>query len=451
MANLPTHIRIVAICCLLPLFGCKPTPSIDGLDTRLAGAGGLGKSIRYTDRSEPTDLPIAPGDELTLPQAVELALRHSPELQAALARVRIAQADAKQTRLLPNPVLSLAVRFPDGGGKSVIEASLSAELLSLLQRPRQQSAADARLRAACEEAVTTALDIVADVQERFLALEALNADANILVGRKKLLDQLVGIAEARQKAGESARLDTLTLEAQRAELTTEILETDAELLDQRLAFARRLGQPASNTNWKLARWTAPTAAGSEQQWIRAALQHRPDIQSQTWELAALGDEAAIAKYVFTEGSAGVEAERDGDWTIGPAVDLPLPVFDWGQARRDRATAQVIEARHRMTATHRTAVEEVRRAWGSLAASRRVLDQIETELIPLQEKRREQTEAQFKNGAGDVTAVLLAEQDAQASQSKLVEARKNTASAYVRLQRAVGGAAVLQPPATQPNH
>ena len=450
MAILATTIRIIVISCLVPLLGCKPTPSIDGLDVQLAGAGGLGEPIRYSDRSEPTDLP-APAGELTLPQAVELALRHSPELQAALARVRIAQADAKQTRLLPNPVLSLAVRFPDGGGKSVIEASLSAELLSLLQRPRQQSAADARLRAACEEAVTAALDIVADVQQRFLTLEALNADAAILAGRKKLLDQLVVIAEARQKAGEAGRLDTLTLEAQRAELTTEILETDAELLDQRLAFARRLGHPASDTNWKLARWTPPTTPGSEQQWIRTALQHRPDIQSQTWELAALGDEAAIAKYVFAEGTAGVEAERDGDWTIGPAIDLPLPVFDWGQARRDRATAQVIEARHKMTATHRTAVEEVRRAWGSLAASRRVLDQIETELIPLQEKRREQTEAQFKNGAGDVTAVLLAEQDAQASQSKLVEARKNTAAAYVRLQRAVGGAAVLQPPTTQPNH
>ena len=99
-----------------------------------------------------------------LDDAVERAMRHDPGLQAALARVRAALAEADQARLLPNPVLSVALRFPEAGaGKPVIEAGLAADLLSVLQQPGRIKAADHRLRAASAEALTTALDLLFEV------------------------------------------------------------------------------------------------------------------------------------------------------------------------------------------------------------------------------------------------------------------------------------------------
>src|SRR5437588_4457377 len=50
------------------------------------------------------------GQTLTAAAAIRLALAHDPRVQASLAKVRIAEAEANQARLLPNPILTIDVR-----------------------------------------------------------------------------------------------------------------------------------------------------------------------------------------------------------------------------------------------------------------------------------------------------------------------------------------------------
>src|SRR5204862_31155 len=71
--------------------------------------------------------PPADGDALSLPHAVRLALSHDPRVRAALAKVRVAEAEANQALLLPNPILTLDVRYPfSHGSNTVFEPSLAA-------------------------------------------------------------------------------------------------------------------------------------------------------------------------------------------------------------------------------------------------------------------------------------------------------------------------------------
>jgi outer membrane protein TolC len=129
--------------------------------------------------------------------------------------------------------------------------------------------------------------------------------------------------------------------------------------------------------------------------------------------------------------------------------VPIPLLDWGQARRAKLQAQQIEARHRLTQSRRQVVEEVRRAVEALRASQAALQKVRTELIPLADQRREQAEASYKNGFADITAVLLAEQEAQAARAKLIELQQKVSSARFRLQRAAGGPADVSA-STQPS-
>src|SRR5262245_8284306 len=117
----------------------------------------------------PLDEPVAEPEVLTLAQALERAVTTDPGLQAALARVRIAAAEADQARLLPNPVL--AVTFLAGEGAPRLEASFSQAFVAALQRPGRACAADDRLRAAAAEAVTAALEIAREVQEHYVAVQ----------------------------------------------------------------------------------------------------------------------------------------------------------------------------------------------------------------------------------------------------------------------------------------
>jgi outer membrane protein TolC len=449
----------LAACLIGAAGGCAPNTFDPDVSNTAAHIAGLNEPIDFQSEGEPIDVPpvngSTDGPALGIADAVRRALTHDPGIQAAMARVRVAQADAKQSRLLPNPVLSVVLRWPEGGGKPDIEAGLAADLISLLSRPGRVSVTDNRLRASAAEVLTTTLDVLADVQSRYVAVQANDQLLVVLEDRVRILDRLHGIARARLDAGEGTRLDLLALDAQRVELQTELTDRRLEHAEQRLGLARVLGEPSSVADWQLSAWEAverPVAV--EAMWVNAALANRPEVGQQRFALAALGQEVRLTTFTpFDGGDIGVDAERDGgNWSVGPGVSLPVPLFDFGQARRERARATVIEARHNLTRVSREVVEETRRSYAALKASRENRRRVESELIPITERRLQQAESQFRGGQTDITGLLLAEEQLRAARTRLVELQQRNAEALIRLERAVGGPAavdVLDNAATRP--
>ena len=381
---------------------------------------------------------------LTLPNAVQRVLRTDPDIQSALARVRSAEAEADQARLLPNPIVSVISRFPENSGKPVIEADLGFELLSLLQRPGRISAADHRLRGASAEVITAVLDSIAEVEERYAAVQSLDAQMPVLQEQRALLDRLFKLAQDRLSKGEGTRLDVTTLETQQLALEVEIAQKRLARRQERLALARLLGEPSSPAAWTLSPWSAPTQVTSEAGWVTAALSRRPEVQSERWELAALGVETRLARFSpFEPAEVGVKAERDigESWSVGPAISAPIPLFDWGQAKRAKASALQSEAEHKLTKVQRTVVEDVRKAHAAYVESMSALELARNRLVPAQERRRQETEDAYKAGLTDVASLVLADQDLLASKAKLIELEEQASSALVKLERAVGGPGV----------
>jgi outer membrane protein TolC len=95
----------------------------------------------------------------------------------------------------------------------------------------------------------------------------------------------------------------------------------------------------------------------------------------------------------------------------------------------------------LTKVRRQIVEEVRKAYETFSQSLDTAALARNQLLPAQELRRSQTESAYRTGQTDITALILAEQDLQASRTKLIELSGRTATAFIRLQRAVGGAGV----------
>ena len=97
-----------------------------------------------------------------------------------------------------------------------------------------------------------------------------------------------------------------------------------------------------------------------------------------------------------EVGASAEKESDEPWGVGPSVSVPIPIFDQGQARVARGTAELRRAQHeyyalavRVRATARALVERVR---GTGERARYFRDLV----LPLQE--RIVTEAQLQYNA-----------------------------------------------------
>ncbi len=430
------------------LTACQSTPRVDVDAARSAGhAAGLSSPIEFIavgPGGGPLDEPSADDNELTLADAVRRAVTTDPGLQAAMARIRIALADADQSRLLPNPVLNIVLRW--GPGKPQIEASLAQDFVQALQIPRRASAADNRLRQAAADAVTVAIDVASDVQERYAMAQASAEIVPLLRDRMELFERLVAVARSRLDAGEGTRSDLVTLQSQRVELHVEIDQAVLSEREERLRLARLIGEPSSAASWTLDAWAAPgTGLQPESRWVDAALLHRPEIQAVEWKLRALGDDEAIVRLLPWDGaSVGVDIQRDDKLFAGPSVSTPIPIFDMGQAKRARVTAEQLEARHELTLTRRRVVEDVRVAYQMMTASNANLARIREELIPLQQQRRALAEDAYRAGQSDVTALFLAEHDLRSTQAEAIGVERQAVTAFVRLQRAVGGPGVASP-------
>lgn len=408
-----------------------------------------------------TELPhpapfLAHEEHLSLKDAMRMALTASPDIHAALARVRQAYAQAYQERLLPNPIVIVTFKFPTGGGTPSIESSIAADLLSLLQRRGKIEAADHRLRAASAEAVTVVLDVLQQVQSCYARIQSLEAITQVLENRRRLLDQLWNIAHARLKYGEGTRLDVTTLETQRMELETEIREHHLERREARLELARIIGRPADAIEWRLDEWNEPKEEHREElAWIQAGLEHRPEIAAKLWELKAIGVDFQQVRWdILTGAEVGLTAEGPletgaEDQTIGTSLMVPLPIVDWGQARRDMIAARQLEITHQLTATRRQVVEEIRRAYMSYRTAVEGCKFIRDTLIPALEVRRRQAESQYLAGQIDIVPLILADQDLLTSRTKLIEFQRRATISFTQLQRAVGGPGLSVPSATQP--
>jgi cobalt-zinc-cadmium efflux system outer membrane protein len=333
-----TALLWLAIAGLSALTGCTGTaPRADVRERAVVALGHdrAGADIVLCIEGLPDDVTaIDATSPLSLPAALKLAIESDPKLQQALARVRAAEAEAQQARLLPNPVVSLVVRLRSGGGSPIITPALAGDLAALLKRPRAASAADNALRGAAGDALGAAIDVVAETRKAYLDAQAQDAMLDAIRQRADIMRQMVGVARARLEAGAGTKLDTLTLDAQRLAVDQEIADVELDRQTRRLALLRLIGQPSADIERKLDPWAdaATTIRAPESAWVSAAMAHRPEVQARQWELASLGDREALAAFFPWEKlEAGAEAERDVQWSVGPAIVAPLPMFDMGTA------------------------------------------------------------------------------------------------------------------------
>ena len=401
--------------------------------------------IALRTEGAPLDEARASADHLGLAQAIELALLSDPGLQAALARVQAAWAEAAEAGLPPDPVLDVVLRFPEGGGPLLADVGLGASVLALLRMPQRAAVTHELLRAEAARALGTALDLLQEVQQRYVAVQVQEALRGVLDERRTTVGRLLDLAQARLAVGEGTRSEVLAFQAERLSLDAALAELLNGLRQERLALARLVGEPSGAAAWTLdAPSTRPPVPGSESAWIAVALERRPEVQVAAWELAARTGAAALAAgTAWDPVTLGLAAEKDGNWSAGPGLSLPLPLGGRAGVRIAGARARELEAIHLLTEARRRAVEDVRAALGVLQLSAASVEQMRAELLPLQERHRTDLQRAFDAREVDATQLLLFDKSLQESRTRLLELELQVALATIRLERAVGGPAAFE--------
>ena len=436
------------------LAGCAASrPDVAAQAARLSGIDG---AIVFREHAAPFDPPPPADRTLTPERAIRIALSRDPRIESALAHVRVAEADANQARLLPNPILTIDIRWAIQPSNTAFEPSLTADLLSLLQKPAQISAADNRLRESAATALVTVLDVIDEVEEAFAAARSIGIEIDNARNRRQRLQKLRDMAQRRLDLGDATKLDVLTIDSQLMAAELEVSDLALQQNNERLTLNRLLGYARTDGEWELSPWQPPSESGlaAESAWVDAALANRPEIAAKVWELRALGEEMkGAALPPLSGGEMGAHGEHDPEWRLGPVVTVPLPLFDFGQAAREKIKAERMAARHDLAEAQLEVIQNVRSNYAAYLYARRALSDARNRLLPLQQQQLESAQRAYQSGDADLATMLLAQNDYETTLGKIVGLEEQVSVARAKLDRAVGGggvAARLTVPQTQPS-
>ena len=341
---------------------------------------GAGKCLKETARDLPADPLPADG-------AVQIAWGSSPPFQRLRADSAAASAAATQSARLPNPILSYS-RLA-AGDVTEIERALTLSLLDFVLLPQRRRLADLqqaqhRLRSAGDVIGTATaareawIDAVAARQSLAYAAQAQKAaEAGAELGRRMAavgnFSRLEAAREQAFYAETTAEVARAQLEAQRTrEVLIRLLGLSGDLADK-LTLPDRLPDLPANPD-------------DESVLARRAFDERLDVALARAELDFTARSLGLTRVTSTVNALEVGVASDsatGEETLnGYELELRLPLFDFGDARRANAEAVYLAALNRTAAVIAEAQSPLRESYLAYRTTYDLARHYRDEIVPL---------------------------------------------------------------------
>jgi cobalt-zinc-cadmium efflux system outer membrane protein len=376
---------------------------------------------------------------LTERTAVEVALLNNSELQARFEDLGVARANMVEALRLPNPHAGAALHFHDGSPD--IDVEVLQELTGFFFLPSRGSAGRAGIEAASLTVAGSVMDLALETRVRWYqhvaARQVVELSKTVLMATKAGYDGAKALHDAgnvtdldlanQRSLYEDARLDALSAESNETS-TRERLRAVLGLWNRDFQVAGRLPRPNPRE---------PSTTDSEQKAVARSLDIA--IAKKRYEAAAKRANMERARGWIPELKAGVSAERDeGEWGVGPAVELEVPLFYQGQGEVARARAEMRRAASEATSLATELRSATRVAVARLLAARERVLYIEKELLPLRARIVGETERQYNAMGANLFQLLSAKRSQVAAARSLVSALLEYWIARAELDQLVAG-------------
>lgn len=445
--------RVLALALLAVVGGCAsldPKPDIDRAASTIGERSGV--TPTWTEPWEPSLTSWDGRSPLKVEQALAMALRNNREIRSQVEQISASRADLVQAGLLPNPVLGLTLRFPFDpvSGGTFIGAQVVQSFTALWLRSDKIKAADARLNQTVLDISDKALRLVAEVKSTHARIAfgqvAVHHTDHNLATIQKSIDSL----EARVRGGEGTSLDVNRAHQQFAKAQSERASIGRDLAKDQRLMLELIGFASKSAEWtvennaslveaiSLDEAAAITLARSQRLDVAAAL---AIVEAQKADLSV--EERSRLKDLGL--GADFEQDVDRNKSIGPVVELGIPIFDTNAAQIAKAGSLARATLANYEAVAQRAVREARVAWVEYDSATQLADQYRSAVLPLSERNLSLAEASLKAGQTDVTVLLEAQGEVIEARTRLNDLERQAAIARIELEYAVGGRLVAPPP------
>jgi cobalt-zinc-cadmium efflux system outer membrane protein len=344
-------------------------------------------------------------------------------VSAKLEELAITEAELVANRRLPNPTAEGAMRF-DGDGSPELEVGAMLDLTDLVLLAPRSGAASAAVDAAKLAAIGAIIDLSFDARRAFYAYQA---GAELLELRRTVLQAFEAAADLAVRMREAGNITELDLANQRSsfeEARLELQQAELAVASTREQLNALLGLWGHGVEWKAEpRLPQPPERELETQALEnAAIAGSLDlaIAKQRFTAAARRVNVARAQGFLPELKAGVSAERDEAWAVGPAVEIEVPLFYQGQGEIGVATAQMRQARNLYTDAAVGIRALARTTAVELKASREAALYYKHVLLPLKQKVVEQSQLEYNAMLIGLFQLLQAKRDQVQTASMYVQ-------------------------------
>jgi cobalt-zinc-cadmium efflux system outer membrane protein len=444
------RVSLFLVCFMLP-------PLLPGQTTipLSSSAAGQGQSAQSGQSAPPAAAPTPTRDrpaatQITLEQAISLAVANSPSIKAARTQIQQSQAQEITANLRPNPTLSWDSQFIP-----VFSGDFSTDTLNNLQQfdiglgylferghKRQNRLQAARDATAVTEAqvADTERTLIFNVAQQFINVLLANSTLQFAEEALRSFQDTVTISEQRYKAGDISEGDFLKIKLQ-------LLQFQTDVSSARVAKVQALGSLRQLVGYASLPHDFDVVGDLEYKPLTAAL---PDLQVKALATrpdllaAQKGVKAANSQISLAKADAKIDVNASASYShVGGAsstslfFNVPLPFFDRNQGEIARTKFALTGAELTAKAAEDTVMTDVTNAYESASSNQDVVKLYVSGYLKQAEDSRDISQYAYKAGA----ATLLDFLDAERSYRSTQLAYRQAVAAYMlsleQLRQAIG--------------
>ncbi|MGC2108150.1 MAG: TolC family protein [Candidatus Korobacteraceae bacterium] len=396
-------------------------------------------------------VPTNPAMIISLDQAIELAKKNNPSLQAQRTLTFQNKEQEVTANLRPNPQLSwdaqyLPIFTPHLFSADYIDntAQFDAGLSYLFERGQKRQH---RLLAAKDATSVTESQVmdaertlVANIAQQFVVVLLAKSNYDFA---QRLLDSYqgtVGVSQQQNKAGTISNADLLKIQLQTLQFQTDATTAKIAFL-QALSLLRQLiGFDSVPADFDVAGNLAyePLTLRLEELQARA-LSVRPDFQAAQRSVNAAQSQIALAK-----ANAKQDLNATFDYTHVSATNLaafffniPLPIFNRNQGEVARNYYALTQSQFLEKAAEQQVLTDVKNAYEGLLSSEEVIELYKNGYLQQAQQSREMAESSYQRGGASMMDFLDAERSYRGTELSYRQALAAYMTALEQLRQAVG--------------
>jgi len=444
------RVSLFLVCFMLPAL--LPGQTTIPLSSSAAGAG---QSAQSGQSAPPTAAPTPTRDrpaatQITLEQAITLALANSPSIKAARTQIQQSQAQEITANLRPNPTLSWDSQFIP-----VFSGDFSTDTLNNLQQfdiglgylfergHKRQN----RLQAARDATAVTAAQIadmertlVFNVAQQFVNVLLANSTLQFAVENLNSFQDTVTISEQRYKAGDISEGDYLKIKLQ-------LLQFQTDVSSARVAKVQALGSLRQLVGYASLPHDFDVVGDLNYQPLTAALPDlqvkalatRPDLLAAQKSVKAANSQIALAR---ADAKVDVNASASYSHVSGASstslfFNVPLPLFNRNQGEIARTKFALTGAELTARAAEDTVMTDVTNAYESATSNQDVVKLYVSGYLKQAQDSRDISQYAYKAGAATLLDFLDAERSYRSTQLAYRQALAAYMLSLEQLRQAIG--------------